>query len=201
VTDSPSFHAVVAALDALNAADPRHDAVDGAEIPREVAYAQRMSACLGRLYPEASEVLRIAARAQHVRRWEIQRADYPVGRDGYNAWRIACREHHVTLTSAILRQHGYADADISHVAKMIRKQDLKRDADSQALENVAAVVFVEHYLTGFAAAHPDHSDEKLVAILRKTLRKMDAAGHAAIRKLALPQPARRLVELALTSRL
>jgi hypothetical protein len=198
VTNTPSpFQAVIAAIDALNAADPRRDTVDGVERPREAVYAERMSACLSRLYPEASEPLRIAARAQHICRWEIPRDRYPLGRDGYNTWRTACREHHVALTSGIMRQHGYVDADIAQVAKMIRKQELKRDPGSQALENVAAVVFVEHYLVDFAAAHPDHDDDKLVGILQKTLRKMDPHGHAAVRLVNLPPTAQRLVDKAL----
>ena len=198
MTTHPSpFNAVLAAIDALNAADPRHDVVDGADVPREVVYAQRMSACLARLEPDASDVLRIAARGQHVRRWDIPRTSYPLGREGYNAWRTACREHHVVLTSGIMRQHGYADGEIAHVAKMIRKEDLKRDADSQALENVAAVVFVEHYLADFAAAHPDLGADKLVSILRKTLRKMDDTGHAAIRLMQLSPPVQRLIDAAL----
>jgi hypothetical protein len=171
--------------------------VDGIERPREAVYAERMSACLSRLYPDASEPLRIAARAQHICRWQIPRDRYPLGRDGYNAWRTACRDHHVALTSGIMRQHGFADADIAQVAKMIRKDELKRDPGSQALENVAAVVFVEHYLAGFAAGHPDHNGAKLVGILKKTLRKMDATGHAAVRLAQLPPMAQRLVEAAL----
>lgn len=193
------YDAAILAIDALNAADPRRDIVDGAQVPREVAYARRMSACLARLYPDASDLLRLAARAQHVRRWEISRTNFPLGREGYNAWRMACREHHVALTSDIMRQHGYTDGDIAQVAKMIRKEDLKRVADSQALENIAAVVFVEHYLADFAAAHPDHGDEKMVTILRKTLRKMDPIGHAAIGTVKLPPQSQRLVDLALAA--
>ncbi|MDP2329143.1 MAG: DUF4202 domain-containing protein [Reyranella sp.] len=196
---SPSsrFRAAIAEIDATNAKDPRQDVIAGKPRPREVIYSERMSDCLSRLYPEASEALRLAARAQHICRWQIPRDKYPLGREGYNAWRSACRDHHAALTSAIMRRHGYAEHDIAQVVKIIRKEQLKRDPESQALENVVAVVFVDHYLDEFVAAHKDYDEEKLADILRKTLRKMDPVGHAAALGLSLPEPTRRLIGIAL----
>lgn len=194
---SPRFDAVIADIDAANAQDPRQDHVAGTSRPREVVYSERMSECLPRLYPEASEALRIAARAQHICRWQIPRKDYPLGREGYNAWRSACRDHHATLTSAIMRRHGYADGEIAQVVKIIRKEQLKRDPESQALENVVAVVFVQHYLDEFIAEHKDYEDAKLADILKKTLRKMDSTGHAAALALKLPAATVRLMDMAL----
>lgn len=194
---SPRFQAVVAEIDAANADDPRQDMVAGTSRPREVVYSERMSECLARLYPEASEALRIAARAQHICRWQISRQKYPLGREGYNAWRAACRDHHAALTSGIMRRHGYAVDEIAQVAKIIRKEQLKRDPESQALENVVAVVFVQHYLDEFVTDHKDYDDAKLADILKKTLRKMDPAGHAAALGLSLPEPTRRLIDMAL----
>ena len=191
------LQAVISEIDAANAQDPRKELANGNSYPREVIYSERLSACLSRLYPEASEALRIAARAQHIRRWEIPRSGYPLGRDGYNAWRTACRDHHAALTSAIMRRHGYAEGEIAQVVKIIRKEQLKRDPESQALENVVAVVFVQHYLEAFVADHKDYDDAKLAGILRKTLRKMDAAGHAAVLALPLSGGTGRLVGLAL----
>ena len=86
-----------------------------------------MSSCLARVYPDASENLAIAAHAQHICRWQIPRPDYKLGREGYNAWRIACREHHAALATAIMRRHGYAESSCAHVARIIRKQDLKQE--------------------------------------------------------------------------
>ncbi|MCC8427431.1 DUF4202 domain-containing protein [Reyranella aquatilis] len=194
---SPHFDATIADIDAANAQDPRLDRVDGAARPREVVYSERMSDCMARLYPDASEALRLAARAQHICRWQIPRTDYPLGREGYNAWRTACREHHATLISGIMRRHGYADGDIAQVVKIIRKEQLKRDPESQALENVVAVVFVQHYLDEFIAGHRDYDDTKLAGILKKTLRKMDATGHAAALAANLPARTVRLIEMAL----
>lgn len=194
---SPRFDAVIADIDAANAQDPRQDQVAGTSRPREVVYSERMSECLPRLYPEASEALRIAARAQHICRWQIPRKEYPLGRDGYNAWRSACRDHHAALTSAIMRRHGYADGEIAQVVKIIRKEQLKRDPESQALENVVAVVFVQHYLDEFIAEHKDYDDAKLADILKKTLRKMDSTGHTAALGLNLPAATVRLIDMAL----
>ncbi len=178
----------LAEIDAANAADPRH---------RELVYAERMSEGLDRIYPDASESLRIAARAQHIRRWEIPRSGYPLGRAGYNAWRTACRDHHGRLIADIMDRHGYAAAEIAQVVKIVRKEELKRDPESQALENVVGFVFVAHYLDEFVARHPDYDDTRLADILKKTLRKMDPVGHAAVLALPLPEATRRLIGLAM----
>lgn len=191
------FEAAIADMDALNARDPRLVSCEDGQQPGELVYARRMSECLSSLYPAASETLRLAARAQHICRWEVPRSHYPQGRAGYNAWRKACREHHAGLASKILRSHGYEEEQITEVSKCIRKEDLKRDPDSQALENVAAIVFAKHYLGDFAAAHPEYDEEKLLDILRKTIRKMDHKGREALAHLPLPGGLRRYVEIAL----
>ena len=190
--------AVIAAIDAANADDPRSDVVDGINRPREIVYAQRMSECLARIYPAASQELQIAARAQHIRRWQIPRSTYPLGRDGYNAWRSSCRAHHAALTAGIMGRHGYSDREIAQVVKIINKDEMKRDPESQALENVVGVVFVQHYLDDFIATHRDYDAEKFLNILKKTLRKMNAEGHAAVLALALPPQTRQLIDRALT---
>ena len=48
---------------------PTASSVDGAEQPRELLYARRMTETLERIAPDASEVVRLAARCQHIRRW------------------------------------------------------------------------------------------------------------------------------------
>ena len=96
-----------------------------------------------------------------------------------------------------MRRHGYADDEIAQVVKIIRKEQLKRDPESQALENVVAIVFVHYYLDEFVAAHEDYDDAKLADILKKTLRKMDPAGHAAVLALPLPAATGRIIDIAL----
>lgn len=190
------FDAVIAEIDAANADDPRTVATGGGTRPFELAYAERMSARLLQIYPEASELLRIAARAQHIRRWDIPRASFPEGRHGYNDWRKACREHHAELVRAIMSRHGYSEEQIGRVALLIRKEQLKKDKESQALENVVAVVFLEHYFEEFDSKHSDYDDAKVIDIIAKTLKKMSPRGHAAALALALPERTRKLVEAA-----
>jgi Domain of unknown function (DUF4202) len=189
----PALEATLAAIDAANAQDPRR-ADDSRAF--ESVYAERMSARLAALYPDASDLLKIAARAQHLRRWEIARDAYPEGRKGYNDWRRACRAHHATLAGEIMRAHGYDEAAIAHVGALIRKEQLKKDPESQALENVAAVVFLEHYFEDFLAKYAGYADDKIVDILGKTLCKMSPKGHAAALALPLPDRARALVGAA-----
>jgi len=195
-TSSPRFQTVIAEIDAANANDPRRDMVGGTSRPREVVYSERMSDCLSRIYPNASEELQIAARAQHICRWQFPRDKFPLGREGYNAWRAGCREHHAALTSKIMHRHDYTDKEVAQVVKIIKKEELKQDPESQALENVVGVIFVQHYLDGFIATHKGYDEEKLVNILKKTLRKMNVDGHAAVLKLHLPPQIRQIVKMA-----
>lgn len=190
------FEAVVRAIDAANADDPRQTVVGGVARPYEVVYSERMSERLAAMYPEASELLRIAARAQHIRRFDIPRNRYPEGRDGYNQWRKACRDHHGEVITRLMRQAGYDDGEIAHVVAIVKKEQLKKDRESQALENVVDVVFLEHYLDEFLAKYAAYDDDKIVDILGKTLRKMSPKGHAAALELPMPDRTRRLVEAA-----
>lgn len=171
-------------IDAANSADPRSQQIAGTLRPKELVYAERMSACLMKIYPDASETLQIAVRAQHLCRWQIPRSSYPLGREGYNAWRTACRQHHAGLAAGILSKLSYSLTEIERVQSVIKKDNLKSDFESQALENVAGVVFVEFYLTAFIDDHAGYAENKLLGILRKTFRKMDSVGIDAV--LALP---------------
>ncbi|KAB2916645.1 MAG: DUF4202 domain-containing protein [Hyphomicrobiaceae bacterium] len=193
---SSRFAAVIAAIDAANADDPRKTTVEGAARPYEVVYAQRMTERLGVMYPDASEVLRIAARAQHIRRWDIARSRYPEGRNGYNDWRKACREHHSEVVGDIMRAHRYSGGEIARVGALVKKMQIKKDRESQALENVVDVVFLEHYFDDFLAKYSAYDDAKIIDILGKTLRKMSPKGHQAALALTLPDRTRRLVMAA-----
>lgn len=184
---------VIAAIDAANADDPRKTTVDGIARPYEIVYAERMTERLAAMYPDASEILRIAARAQHIRRWDIPRDRYPEGRNGYNDWRKACREHHGKVISQIMAQHGYSQDGVDRVVMLIKKEQLKKDRESQALENVVDVVFVEHYIDDFLAKYSHYDEDKVIDIVGKTLRKMSPKGHAAALALDLPEAKRALI--------
>ncbi len=187
------YTAVFAAIDAANADDPRTIVAAGVTRPYEIVYSERMIRRLEAMYPEASELLRIAARGQHIRRFDIPRSRFPQGREGYNEWRRTCREHHAKLLHEIMSRNGYGNQDIEHVAKLVRKEQLKKDKESQALENVVDVVFLEHYFDEFHGKYAQYDDAKVIDIIGKTLRKMSPKGHQAALALDLPERTRKLV--------
>ena len=185
---------VIAAIDLANQQDPNVEMVDGKAIAKEVLYSQRMSNCLQQFAPDASEALQIAARAQHIRRWTIPRSDYPSGRQGYQQWRVYLGKFHAQTTTALMAEAGYTDAMQSRVADLLQKKAIKRDAETQCLEDVICLVFIQYYLEDFAAKH---DEDKLIDIIRKTWNKMSAEGHAAALKVTLPVPLTDLIGKAL----
>ena len=188
------FTRAIAAIDAANAADPHSEWLDGAPVPGCVAYGRRMTRWVEELRPDASEALRLAARAQHIRRWEIARAEYPEGRDGYIRWRTHLKRHHAKVAGAILAEAGYDEATITRVQELLRKRGLKTDPETQTLEDAACLVFLESGLDDFARRH---EPDKVVRILRKTWGKMSPEGQRAARRLDLPEAAGDLVAEAL----
>ncbi len=181
-------------IDAANSADPNSVEIDGAKVPAELAYGQRMSAMLERVYPEASEELRIAARAQHIRRWEIPRSTYPMDRPGYLQWRKDLGRKHAEWTGEIVASCGYSEAEIARIGALVRKENFRRDAEAQAVEDIASLVFIAHYAGDFAAKH---EPEKVVSILAKTLGKMSERGKAAAAGFELPPAVRGAIEAAI----
>jgi len=171
----------LAAIDAANAADPDQ----GEGEPAARLYGQRMSAELERLYPDASETLRIAARGQHIERWTSPRAAYPEGRDGYLAWRRDLAAFHATRVGAIMAAAGYDAEAVARAGVLLRKEGIKRDAEVQALEDVACFVFLRWYFQPFAEGR---DPDDLRRIVERTARKMSAAARARVRaEFALPE--------------
>ena len=193
IEDAKRLRAAFDRFDAANAEDPNREDVGGAEQPRELVYARRMTETLERIAPDASEGVRLAARCQHIRRWTVPRDTYPDGRDGYRRWRTDLARFHAETAGAILRGVGYGDDTVERVGALLRKERLKSDTEVQLLEDVACLVFLQHYLPAFA---PRHDAEKLAGILRKTWRKMSARGQAAALRLDLEPNLRELVKLA-----
>jgi len=192
---SDRLAAALARIDEANRADP-NEAVDddGRRVPKELLYALRMSAWLERLEPHATDALAIAVRAQHVCRWKLARDRYPMNRDGYRAWRTAAGAMHADIAAAIARDVGYDEATIARVSALVRKEKLKVDPDAQLLEDVACLVFLESYFSEFARKH---DEDKLVAILRKTWKKMSERGRHEALGLPLAPEDRALVERAI----
>lgn len=188
------FEEAIAAMDAAHAQDPNQITHGGQTLAAELVYAQRMSEMLAAIYPDASEALRLAARCQHIKRWELARGDYPAGRAGYLQWRTEEKRRHAELAGEILRRAGYDDAMAARVGQLVRKERLKQDQDVQRLEDVACLVFLEDHLAGFA---PKHSEAKVVDVIAKTWPKMSATAQQAALKLELPPVSRRLMNMAL----
>ena len=186
MTPRERFDRAIERFDAANAEDPSREEVDGRERPKALLYAERLTAMLARIAPDASEPLRLAARCQHLQRWKIPRAEYPMTQAGYFQWRTRLRDFHAALAGAILTDAGYDDATIARVNSLTRKEALKTDADAQALEDAVALVFLESYLADFVAEHRDYDEAKLAGILTKTAKKMSAQGReAALASIAL----------------
>jgi hypothetical protein len=190
------FAAAIAKIDEANAADPNQEIFQGQPQPKELLYSRRMTAWLNRLAPEASEALRLAAHGQHICRWTIPRDRYPLDRTGYLRWRSDCKRMHAEKLGEILRGTGYDEATTARVQSLARKEHLKADPETQLLEDVICLVFLENYFAEFAK---QHDEAKLIDIVRKTWKKMSPLGHAAALKLPLSDVAKKLVQQALNN--
>lgn len=180
------FDQAITLFDAANALDPNRDQGQ----PKELLYAQRMTGMIGRYAPDASEVAQLAVRAQHIRRWTVPRSDYPLTKEGYHAWRSGLYKFHAETAGELMRQAGYDDAMIEQVQAAVGKRGLKTNPDTQMMEDVTDLVFIEHYMLAFAGQHADYTEEKWLDIIRKTWQKMSARAHAFATSggITLPEP-------------
>ena len=180
-------------IDAAHCADPKR-APDGRAA--ELVYAERLEAWVARLVPDATPLLRLAARCQHLERWTLPRASFPEGKVGYLGWRRSLYTRQAERARDLLLAAGVPAAAATEVATWVSKTDLKTNAGTQALEDAACLVFLENEISAFAAQHADYPREKFVDILRKTWRKMSPAAQTAARGLALPPAVADLVREA-----
>jgi hypothetical protein len=198
---SPMYERAVALIDAANAEDPRMD-TDGAgkQVPRELLYGQRMAEMIVRYAPEADEAQKLAVRAQHIQRWKTPRDSYPMTRDGYLQWRTGLYKFHAETAGRLAREAGYDDATVERIQQAVGKRGLKVNPDTQLLEDVTDLVFIEHYMLEFAGQKPDYSEEKWLDIIRKTWKKMSERAHAFALsgQLKLPEPLVQLITKAIS---
>ncbi len=190
ISDPARFDRAIALFDAANAEDPNQEAADGKAWPKELLYAQRMTEMLARFAPDASEAVQLACRAQHIQRWKSPRKDYPMTPEGYQAWRTGLYKFHAELAGKLMADAGYDAETIERVKKIVGKRGLKVNPETQMMEDVVDLVFIEYYMLGFAGQKPDYSEEKWLDIIRKTWKKMSDAGHAfaVSGKVKLPEP-------------
>jgi hypothetical protein len=181
-SESASLALAYAAIDSLNAEDPKTELVDGAASPAAVLYGQRMTAALASLVPDASDALRIAVRGQHVARFRLPRSSEPEGRVAYLTWRKRLGEMHAELSANAALEAGYDQETADRVRFLVQKKALRTDPETQALEDCACLVFLQYEFAEFAART---EDTMMIDILRKTWGKMSEQGHAAALKLPL----------------
>ena len=182
------YQAAIAAFDRANALDPNEEMAEGKLYPKELLYAQRMTEMQERYVPEATEAVKLAVRAQHIQRWKIPRSNYSMDRIGYLQWRTKLYKFHAETAGNLMQTVGYDDAMITRVQAIISKKGLKINPETQLMEDVVDLVFIEHYMSRFAAQHPEYDEEKWIQIIRKTWQKMSVRAHefALAGKIMLP---------------
>jgi hypothetical protein len=189
------FECAIALIESKNAEDINVHHRHGLDFPKELLYSRRMAQTLLQFDSMASDELRIAVHAQHICRWKIAREDYPMDKVGYIKWRETLKKMHAEITSDILRDVGYDQEFMDRVSFLIQKKLIKKDRESQTLEDVVCLVFLEYYFEDFSTKH---EDVKLINILRKTWAKMSEKGHIAALKLNLSNKSLSLIKKAIT---
>lgn len=189
MSQQSTYHKALALIDAANRQDPNQVVADGKDWPKELLYSERMTDMLGRYHPDADETMHLAIRAQHIERWKSARNDYPMDRIGYLKWRKDLYKIQANTAAALLLEAGCDDEAISRVRTAVAKKNIKGNTDTQLLEDVTDLVFLEHYMLAFVTKHADYSEEKWIEIIRKTWNKMsgNAQEFALSGAITLPQ--------------
>lgn len=184
------FQTAIRRFDEENSRDPNPE--NGR--PRELLYAERLTDWVLKLCPSASEALRLAARCQHICRWESPREHYPMTRPGYLKWRADLKKFHAEKSGAMLRAVGYDDDAIRRVQDLNLKKNFPADAECCVLEDALCLVFLEFQ---FAALVAKSDDEKMINAVRKSWAKMTEAARAEALKLNFGEREKNLVARAL----
>jgi hypothetical protein len=194
------FEKTTRLFDQANSEDPNSVTVEGKEWPKELLYSHRMSEMLERYAPEADDEAKLAIRAQHIQRWKSARDSYPMDRQGYLKWRTDLYRFHADTAGKLMAEAGYGEESIERVKKAVGKRQLKINPDTQMLEDVADLVFIEHYMLEFAEKHPEYDEAKWLDIIRKTWKKMSDRAHefALSGKLRLPESLVPLIQKAVS---
>lgn len=184
------FSAVLRRFDEENSRDPN---LENGQ-PHELLYAQRLTNWILRLAPNASEELRLAARSQHICRWQIPRENYPMTRAGYLKWRADLKKFHAEKSGEILREVGYDEKTISRVQDLNLKKNFPNDSETRTLEDALCLVFLEFQ---FAALAAKSDGDKMINALQKSWTKMTDAARAEALKLNYGAREKTLLQRAL----
>lgn len=188
--DAKKFTAALRRFDEENSRDPNSENSQ----PRELLYAQRLTNWVLKHHPNASEELRLAARCQHICRWEIPRDSYPMTRAGYLKWRADLKKFHAQKSGEILREVGYDENAIRRVQDLNLKKNFPSDPETRTLEDALCLVFLEFQLADLAAKT---ADDKTINALQKSWGKMTEAARAEALKLNYGEREKTLLQRAL----
>ncbi|CAN5469653.1 hypothetical protein BH23ACT3_BH23ACT3_07000 [soil metagenome] len=198
LTSDPRLVSVSAAIDAANAGDPNEVAVRGETLPLALAHGRLAAEWVTRLAggapDDVPDTVAIAARAHHLRRWEVPRTSYPEGRPGYLRWRRDQKRRHADLVGELMATAGYDHDEIARVQALTRREGLGTDPETQLVEDAACLVFIETQLAEMADRF---EREHLLEVIRKTARKMSPAALAAVDHIDLGPSERTLLGHAL----
>jgi hypothetical protein len=113
-------------------------------------------------------------------------------------WRTNLYKFHAETAGKLMKEVGYDDAMIDRVKTIVGKKDLKTNPETQLMEDVVDLCFIEHYMLHFAEMKPDYDEAKWILIIKKTWDKMSDSAHefALAGKIKLPEA---LVPLILKS--
>ena len=188
------FEDAIRRFDEENARDPNRETAGGVSHPRELLYARRLTDWVLKLCQDASEPLRLAARCQHICRWEIPRASYPMDRAGYLKWRADLKIFHAQKAGEILREAGYDENVIRRVQELNLKKDFPNDPEGRVLEDALCLVFLEFQFADLAAKT---TEDKTVNALKKSWQKMTESARAEALKLEFGPREKALLHRAL----
>ncbi len=184
------FEQVVELIKSANSEDPNQERDAEKSWPKELLYTLRMADMLERYSPDADDVMKLAIQAQHIQRWQSPRNAYPMNKKGYHQWRTNLYQFHADTLATLMQTADYSKTDIDRAKQAVGKKSLKNNPDTQLLEDVSALVFIEHYMQAFVDKHPEYDEEKWISIILRTWNKVSETGQkfALSGALKLPEP-------------
>lgn len=171
-----------AKIEAIHNEDINTEIFEGQEQKSELLYSGRMLSVLDLVAPDSCYELKLAAQCQHMSRWSIPRATFPMDKKGYYQWRAAVMEHQLGVTVNALQAAGIDDESISVVVDALKNKADKSNVNASIIEDTACLVFIKWYLKPFAS---QFEADKAADILRKTARKMSNRGLGLISRMEL----------------
>lgn len=184
------FEQVVELIKSANSEDPNQESDGEKSWPKELLYTYRMADMLERYSPDADDVMKLAIQAQHIQRWQSPRNAYPMNKKGYHQWRTNLYQFHADTLATLMQTADYSKTDIDRAKQAVGKKSLKSNPDTQLLEDVSALVFIEYYMQAFVDKHPEYNEEKWISIILRTWNKVSETGQkfALSGALKLPEP-------------